>query len=192
MSTMTTTPSAEPISAEQFLHMPENEAAELVDGHVVEVPMGSMSSWLGGELLFLVRAFLATNRLGWVFPQESGMAIWPARSRHVRKPDLIFVRRGKLPGGKPQEGWLTVVPDLVAEVVSPGDEAEDLEQKLLEYREAGIPLIWVIYPNTRTAQVLTLDGRFDLGRDGVLDGRDILPGFSCSLADLFASAEAEL
>jgi Uma2 family endonuclease len=101
------------------------------------------------------------------------------------------VRRGKLPEGKPQEGWLTVVPDLVAEVVSPGDEAEDLEQKLLDYREAGIPLIWVIYPKTRSAQVLTPDARLDVDPDGVLDGRDILPGFTCALADLFASADAE-
>ena len=119
------------------------------------------------------------------------MSIWPGRPRHVRKPDLVFVRRGKLPRGKPQEGWLTVVPDLVAEVVSPGDEAEDLEQKLLEYREAGIPLIWVIFPNTKTAQVLTLDSRTDVGPGGVLEGRDVLPGFSMSLAELFASAEME-
>jgi Uma2 family endonuclease len=88
MLAMTTTPSAEPITAEQFLHMPENEGAELVDGRIVEVPMGSMSSWLGGYLHHLVIGFVLANHLGWVFPQESGMTIWPGRPRHVRKPDL--------------------------------------------------------------------------------------------------------
>ncbi len=172
--------------------MPENEGAELVDGRIVEVPMGSMSSWLGGELLFLVRSFLATTPLGWVFPQETGMAIWPDRPCHVRKADLAFVRRGRLPGGQPEHGWLTVRPDLVIEVVSPGDEAEDLEVKLDEYRQAGIPLIWVVYPSTRRAHVLGAGRpRVELNADGVLDGEDVLPGFACSLGDLFAAAEPE-
>ena len=82
------------------------------------------------------------------------------------------------------------MPDLVAEVVSPRDLAEDLEQKLAEYREAGIPLIWVIYPSTRTAHILrTGRQRSELGPAGVLDGEDILPGFSLPLADLFPPVE---
>ncbi|MGB4862473.1 MAG: Uma2 family endonuclease [Tepidiformaceae bacterium] len=189
---MTATPTAELITAEEFLHMPENEGAELVDGRIVEVPMGSMSSWLGGFLFARVLNFVLENRLGWVFPQETGMSIWPDRPRHVRKPDLAFVRRGRLPGGQPPHGWLTVAPDLAVEVVSPGDEAEDLEQKLIEYREAGIPLIWVIYPGTRRAQVLGANRpRLELEPNGVLDGQDVLPGFTCSLQELFASADPE-
>ena len=179
------------ITAEEFLHMKEQEGAELVDGRIVDVPMGSMSSWLGGELLFLIRLFLKTNDVGWVFPQELGMAIWPDRPRRVRKPDLAFVRHGRLPGGKPEEGWLSVAPDLAVEVVSPGDTVQDLEQKLDEYREAGIPLIWVIYPVTRRAHVLGSNrARVELGPDGILDGEDVLPGFKLPLAELFEAAEA--
>lgn len=189
---MTAPAPARLITAEEFLHMPENEGAELVDGRIVEVPMGSMSSWLGGELLFLVRLFLRSNNLGWVFPQENGMRIWPDHPNRVRKPDLAFVRHGRLPGRQPEPGWLTVVPDLVAEVVSPGDEAEDLELKLVEYREAGIPLIWVIYPLTQRAHILGANRPLvELAPDGILDGEDILPGFTCSLAELFAAAEPE-
>lgn len=173
------------ITADDFLLMPESEGAELVDGDIVEVPMGSISSWIGGRLHTFVDVFLLTNNLGWALPQESGIAIWPGRNR-VRKPDLTYVRVERLPGGRLAEGWLTVVPDLVAEVVSPRDLAEDLEQKLAEHREAGIPLIWVIYPATRTAQILGANRqRTELGADGVLDGEDILPGFSVPLADIF-------
>ncbi len=185
MSGMTTTPSAEPITAERFLHMPENEGAELVDGRIVEVPGSALASWLAGELFYRVWTAARGSRI-WIFPPGTGLQLGAAT---VRKPGLTVVSRQKLP--RLDDLWLTVVPDLVAEVVSPGDEAEDLERKLLDYREAGIPLIWVIYPNTHTAQVLTLDARFDVGPDGVLEGRDILPGFSCSLHDLFAAAEAE-
>lgn len=89
-------------------------------------------------------------------------------------------------------GYFPVTPDLLYEVVAPGDEAEDLEQKLDEYREAGIPLIWVIYPGTRRVQVLGANRpRVELEPTGVLDGADVLPGFTCSLQELFASAEPE-
>ncbi|MCL4242539.1 MAG: Uma2 family endonuclease [Dehalococcoidia bacterium] len=187
---MTAPAPARPYTADEFLHMPENEGAELVDGRIVAVPMGSISSWIGGELLFLVRSFLQSNDLGWVFPQETGMTIWPDRPGHVRKPDLVFVRKGRLPGGRPPAGWLTVVPDLVVEVVSPGDEIEGFETKLDEYRAAGIPLNWVIYPGTRRAHVLGANRpRTEIAPDGILDGEDVLPGFTCKLAGLFAAAE---
>jgi Uma2 family endonuclease len=172
--------------------MPESEGAELVDGRIVEVPMGSMSAWLGGVLFARVYGFVMEQHLGWVFPQETGMRIWPDRPNHVRKPDLAYVRRGRLPAGQPEEGWMSVVPDLVVEVVSPRDEVEDLEQKLDEYRQVGIPLIWVIYPNTRRAHVLGASRpRVELAPNAVLDGEDVLPGFTCSLTELFASAEPE-
>jgi Uma2 family endonuclease len=148
--------------------------------------------WLGGELLFLVRLYLSKQDLGWVFPQETGMAIWPNRPRHVRKPDLAFVRRGRLPEGRPGEGWLSVAPDLVVEVVSPGDTVEELEEKLDEYREAGIPLIWVIYPSLEKAHVLRAGReRTELTAEESLDGEDVLPGFRASLAELFAASREE-
>lgn len=189
MVSMTTPAPPRPITADDFLHMPESEGAELVDGHIVEVPMGSISSWLGGELYFLIRAFLQTNGLGWVFPQETGIAVWPRHPDRVRKPDVTFVRRERLPGGPPL-GWLTATPDLVVKVVSPGDRVEDLERKLAEYREAGIPLIWVIHPATQSAHVLGAKLRLsEVAADGVLDGGEVLPGFSCNLAELFASIQ---
>lgn len=188
---MAAAPTSDLITPDTFLTMRKQEGAELVDGRIVEVPMGSMSSWLGGELLFLIKLFLRSHDLGWAFPQETGLAIWPNRNR-VRKPDLTFVRHGRLKDGKPDEGWLTTVPDLVVEVVSPKDRASDLELKLDEYREAGIALIWVIYPTTRRAQVLGANRpRTEIGPDGVLDGEDVLPGFTCSLRELFEAANPE-
>ena len=53
-----------------------------------------MSSWLGGFLHHLVMNFLLEHKLGWVFPQETGMRIWADHPNRVRKPDLAFVRRG--------------------------------------------------------------------------------------------------
>lgn len=169
--------------------MPENRGAELLDGRIVEKHMGNESSWLGGEILILIGIYLRQHKLGLVFGSDNGIAIWPSNPTKVRKPDVTFVAKGKLPGDAPVKGWQTVVPDLVVEVVSPGDEAEDLEKKLTDYRQAGVPLIWVVYPGTRSAQVLTQDERRDVRVDGSLDGEDVLPGFSLSLAELFKGLE---
>lgn len=190
MVRMTAPAPARPYTADEFLHMPENEGAELVDGQIAEARGDSLSSWIGGELFARVFEFVEVASPGWVFPQGTGMTIWPDRPGHVRKPDLVFVRKGRLPGGRPPAGWLTVVPDLVVEVVSPGDEIEAFETKLDEYREAGIPLIWVIYPGTRRAHVLGANrSRTEIAPDGILDGEDVLPGFSCRLAELFSAFE---
>jgi Uma2 family endonuclease len=183
---MTASPSAGLITAGQFLHMPENRGAELVDGHAVEKSTGGESSWIGGELLVRIANFIRGKRLGHVFGAENGVAIWPGRPKLVRKPDVSFVRHGRLPGDGVPKGWQVVVPDLVVEVVSPNDQVDEFERKLAEYREAGVPLSWVIYPGTRAAQVLTPTRRFDVFPDGSLEGGDVLPGFSCSLQELFA------
>jgi Uma2 family endonuclease len=190
MLTMTASPSTGLITADQFLHMPENRGAELVDGHVVEKNTGSESSWIGGGLLVRIANFIRGKRLGRVFGAENGVAIWPERPNQVRKPDVSFVRHGRLPGDRVPKGWQVVVPDLVVEVVSPNDEVDEFERKLAEYRAAGVALIWVIYPGTRAAQVLTPTRRFDVFPDGSLDGGDILPGFFCSLPELFAGLDS--
>ena len=101
------------------------------------------------------------------------------------KPDVTYVHDRK----RPVKGWQSVVPDLVVEVVSPNDRVEDLELKLADFRAAGVPLIWIIHPATQTAQVVTLNSRSEIARDGSLDGGEILPGFTLSLAELFSELE---
>jgi Uma2 family endonuclease len=76
----------------------------------------------------------------------------------------------------------------VAEVDSPGDVAERLDRKPADHRAAGIPLVWVIYPDTRTAWVYRGERAEFIDADGALDGGDVLPGFRLPLADPFAAA----
>ena len=75
---------------------------------------------------------------------------------------------------------------MIVEVVSPNDLAGDVERKLREYREIGVPLIWIIYPETRTAHIYSIDGPSDyLLADQYLEGETVLPGFRIRLGDLF-------
>lgn len=103
----------------------------------------------------------------------------------MRKPDVFFVRGGRLPEGVPA-GWVTVAPDLAVEVVSPGDLAESLEEKLEECLQAGVPVVWVIYPATRTAHVVRPgEPRLVLHDGDALTAPGVLPSFSVALRELF-------
>jgi len=70
-----------------------------------------------------------------------------------RVPDLVLIR-----GARPEVRIITDPPALVVEVVSPDDRAEDLNQKIQDYRAFGIPYIWVVFPSTRHAHIYTRDG----------------------------------
>ncbi len=90
-----------------------------------------------------------------------------------------------MPGDVSPKGWVKISPDLAVEVVSPNDPAEELEEKLRDYRKAGVPLVWVIYPELRAAKVLRRDcPSAELEEEDVLSGEDVIPGFLCPLREI--------
>jgi Uma2 family endonuclease len=171
---------------DQFERMADTRGYELIDGQLVRKAMGAEASWIQGGLFQLLRQFVDANQLGFAFESECGYACFPPRQNKVRKPDISFVRRGRLLGDRPPTGNVTIPPDLVVEVVSPQEKAEKLHAKIRDFQSVGVPLIWVVYPNTRTIQVLSAgapDRLLTVGDN--LAGDPVVPGFSVPVADLF-------
>jgi Uma2 family endonuclease len=184
---MSTAVATEPrtYSPEDLLAMPDSKSYELVDGRLVERKMGAESSLIGTRLCSRLDLFSQGKTLGLVWGADNGYQCFRHAPRRVRKPDVSFIRSGRLPGDAPPEGWIRIEPDLAVEVISPGDTAEALEEKLDDYRKAGVPLLWVIYPKARKARVFRREGQAtELGEDGVLSGEDVLPGFACPLREI--------
>ncbi len=170
---------------EDLLAMPDGQSYELVDGRLVERNMGAESSEVAGRLLLRLGSFCEEHHLGHFWPADNGYQCFAHAPGRVRKPDVSFVRRGRLPGDVSPEGWVRIPPDLAVEVVSPHDAAEELEEKLEDYQQAGVPLVWVIYPKTRRAWVFRPDGPpVRLDEADVLSGEDVIPGFRCPLSDI--------
>ena len=170
---------------EDLLAMPDGKSYELVDGHLVERKMGAESSWVGGRLYLRLALFCQEHDRGNVWPADNGYQCFPHRPSLVRRPDVSFVRFGRLPGDILPEGWIKIPPDLIVEVVTPNDSVEELEEKLDDYRKARVPLVWVIFPKARKAKVLRLGGPpVELGEDDELSGEDIIPGFRCPLSEI--------
>ena len=79
-----------------------------------------------------------------------------------------------------------LTPERLVEVISPDDRPGEIQAKVREWIEAGVPLVWLLYPRTRTVVVIrSLLDREELTAEDTIDGGDVLPGFSCPVADLF-------
>lgn len=177
---------------EDLLTMPDNGISyELVDGQLVERPMSVLSSLVGGILHHLLLAHCLANRLGLVWPQETSFQCFPDAPNKVRKPDTAYIRHGRITQEQVMtEGHCSVAPDLAVEVVSPNEEVYDLDQKVQEYLNAGVRLVWVINPQQHTVHVYRADGSTAFLREkGELDGEDVVPGFRVPVRDIFPSPE---
>ena len=162
---------------------------ELVDGEIRVSPAGGrhgqISLALGARLLAHVEA----HRLGVVLDSSTGFRL-PGRTpeqKDVRSPDVGFVAAGRLPNGAVPTGFLELAPDLAVEVLSPDDLRREVLEKVGEFLDAGTRLVWVIDPRTRRAAVYrSLTDVRQLAEDGILEGEDVVPGFSCPLRDVLA------
>ena len=174
---------ADAIGAEQRF----GRLCELVDGTLVEKPVGFYESALAGVILELIRVFVRPRRLGVVVGEQGMMRVVPGQ---VRMPDVAFTSWARLPPTYPRDPAPRVSPDLAVEVLSPTNTPAEMARKRAEYVAGGTRLVWVLDPPTRTFTVHTPDREpVEVGPDGTLDGGDVLPGFTLSVADLFAEAE---
>jgi Uma2 family endonuclease len=174
------------LTAEEFWLLPDTEnRRSLIRGEVVEtMPPGGEHGIIAIAFGGALRLWAKANRAG-VVGGESGFLL----ARHpdiVRAPDIYFVRAERIPeGGVPKAFW-DIAPDLAVEVISPSESAQDILDKVQEYLAAGTSLVWVAYPHAVTVVAHTPDGLARTFRShDLLADPDVLPGFSCTVRDLF-------
>jgi Uma2 family endonuclease len=166
----------------------ENRLCELVDGTLVEKPMGFLESCLASELIRLLGNFVAERDLGIVSAPDGTLRLMPGL---VRMPDVAFISWTQLPDRKyPKEPIASLIPELVVEVLSESNTRGEMKRKLGEYFSTGTQLVWIVDPIKRTVDVHTAPDRFTrLEEDEPLDGGTLLPGFRLPLERLFARVE---
>jgi Uma2 family endonuclease len=177
------------LTAEEFFDLPEQtdgSKLELVRGEVVAMPgPGFEHGEVQGNVYFQIKSFLKQNPIGRAVV-ESG-AITERDPDTVRGPDVSYYSKERLPLGQRVVKYHDQPPDLCVEVVSPSNTSRKLRAKAKEYLFAGVRLVWIVDPEDRTVSVITgpLEYRV-LEPEATLDGGDVLPGFACKVADLFA------
>ena len=174
------------MTAEQLEHVRlPGKSTELVRGRlVVREPPGTYHGRIAGRLLTRVGPFVEAHDLGEVFGQDTGFRI-ASDPDTVRAPDLAFVRRDRA-GQIGPRGYAALAPDLVAEILSPDDRPGEVLEKVGEWLDAGVILVWVVDPDRKSAYVYRSNGSVStVAPDGELDGDNVLPGFTCRLTELF-------
>lgn len=176
------------VTAEELLALDaESGDDELVEGVLCPVsPVNRRSSRSGMRIGSLLTLFVDEHDLGEVYGADAGFVLTRAPDT-VRSPDVAFVRGERLTDDvESQERYLDLAPDLAVEVLSPSNRARELSDKVLEYLAAGTRLVWVIEPRQRIVTVDTPDRTARILReDELLDGSDVLPGFSLPVHALF-------
>ncbi len=135
----------------------------------------------------LVRWLLVLEDVGdyMVFFNDTGVSL-EQNPDTVRGPDVAVFRNADLPS-RPWTSYFEVAPVLAGEVASPSDERAEVEEKIEDYRRAGVPVIVYCFPHRGRVWI---DGagrdRIVLTEDDVLDVSDVLPELApISVAKLF-------
>lgn len=100
--------------------------------------------------------------------------------------DAAFILTASLPVRRSPEGYLETIPELVVEVRSPNDSGPEVVAKCEEYFRAGVQVVWVIDPISRTVAAHNADGSVQIVREPDSLTCGLLPGFSVPVANLFA------
>lgn len=171
------------ITDDELLRLPEDGCKyEVVDGELVRTsPAGLLHGRVIGRLFLRLAAFVEAHRLGDVLGSN---ALFVLPSGNKRGPDLSFLAAGRFDSVR-DAVFPEIVPDLAVEVLSPSDSPRQVLDKVGEYLQAGVRLVWVIDPKGRGATVYrSLADVRRVGADEALDGEDVLPGFACRLCDV--------
>ncbi len=170
------------MSPEAFERL-DDPAAELIDGKVRYRDVSVGSSRVGGNFVSDLGEVSHSKRSGVVCGSDLGFQIFD-NPKLIRKADCSFFASHRVPDD--DDGFATVPPDLLVEVVSKNDKADEVLAKVSLWLNAGVNVVWVAYPKTRQVHVYRRGGAASiLGPEDTLEGEGPLEGFSKKVASFF-------
>lgn len=175
----------QPITGEELFTMNHIGWTELVEGEIIhKVPTGFLHGKIEFLLATLLGLFVRQHNLGVVFGGETG--IYTRRNPDtVRGVDVAYISHDRLTQSN-SDSYLDVAPELIVEIMSPGDSWTEVDDKLNEYFAMGVDLVWIINPKRQQIQVYTARTQFELlGLEDTLTGGSVLAGFEVAVVEIF-------
>ena len=171
---------AESITLYEFLTN-DYDSYEYVKGELVPMSTPTMEHGIiSANIVTLLNNYVRQHQLGRIYTAETTFQI----GESGRKPDVAFVSQSRIPENARQAS--PIPPDLAIEVVSPSDKFYDVQEKVLEYLEAGTRMVWVIEPIAKTVTVYCSPNDIKtLTVNDTLTGGDVVEGFQCAVAEIF-------
>jgi Uma2 family endonuclease len=176
------------LTAEEFEQLPDDgKRYELINGELRE--MAPTVHWHGEveiNLGTLLNVHVRAHGLGRVSCGEV-LYIVQRNPDRVRAADIAFLRQDRVPPLEARQHIMEVIPDLVVEILSKSDTIAEVSDKIDDWLNAGVQMLWIVDPFRRTVTIYQpgLDPVL-LGERATLQADPIVPGFRCSVAEIFA------
>lgn len=183
------------LTLDEYANLPDEPGwrTELTDGRVVRMPnvQDPAHGWIIDNITRRLSPYVYDHRLGRLTYSQEGYDISAPNTDGQTgwAPDMAFVARERLPlmrEARTRKEYPRLAPDLVVEVISPSEGKSYVDEKITRWLGAGARLLWIIRPNRETVEVWQPDEPMQLfGQGDLLDGLDVVPGFSIPVAELF-------
>lgn len=180
------------MTVEQFAQMPGEDGwtFELHQGRLIRMPgPGIDHALIQTRLYRTIDVYLSQHQLGLLIGTGCYNLPLPNNTEEVLCPALSYIEPSRM-ATLPQRGsYLVGFPDLVIEIASPSDTHPMLAAKCVVYLQAGVRLIWVVWPATKTVEIWrpmsTNQPIASLTVNDSLDGAEVIPGFQCAVQLIF-------
>jgi Uma2 family endonuclease len=169
---------------EEFLIRPENSDRylELINGEIAEKVPTERHGVISVNITTDIRLWTKKSGRGRVVVEVRHQ--YPSDKYNSRQPDISYYADASRP--VVEKGAVKQMPDLAIEIKSPDDSYKKLREKADYYLANGTKVVWLIYPEKQMVEALTPDD-FQIYRSGeMLDGGELLPGFTIKVDDIFA------
>lgn len=182
------------LTFEDYLLTPEtNLRYEIIDGEMIMSPAPTIEhQWIISNIMDVLRPYVKRLKLGVALPAPLDVVV-SRKPLRARQPDILYIsfeRSGKSAREMREMKVFEIAPDLVVEILSPGERSRTLKSKLQDYTKIGVRECWLVSAESNTVEVLRLTPqgaiRINLFGAGDTIRSEALSGFTMEVADVFA------
>lgn len=176
------------VTAAEFLRMPDLGPCELVRGRIeLTNPPGFRHGRVGARICYLLERYLEKNDIGRAATLDAGV-VTEHDPDTVRGADVLYYSYQRLPADQDPDDYPELPPEIILEVLSPGNVHSKMLVKVGEYLEAGVLFVCVVDPQRKTFVTYFPDRPEEtIGAGETWRAESILPGFDLPLDDVFES-----
>ena len=174
------------MTAEELFRLPDDGLRhELVKGELLTIsPPAERHGAVTAKLTILLGQHVIANNLGTIYVGDTGFKV-ESDPDTVLAPDIAFIQRERV--GTISDFYRLGPPDLVIEVLSPGDRRGEVERKTARWLSLGALVVWLVNPRKRTVEVCFASGERELFlEDDELNGDPVVPGFCVRVSEIFS------
>ena len=153
------------VSVREYLSTSYRPDCDYVDGVVVERNLGEYDhARLQGALI----VYFEARRKQWSLRAvpEQRVQVSPTR---FRVPDVCVVK------GEPAEQIFRTPPFICIEILSRDDRLSEMQQRVQDYLQFGVPHVWILDPATRKAYRSTVEALTEVNELRTADPEIVVP-----------------